>query len=396
MKVGNSEQAIAFKENEDLLKRMNKGLEKKIAAKESEIKQVGALYDKKIESANIEGEQEFASSLDRNQQKIISETNQAEEKIKGYQDRLKKAREAVNHEETTVKAEHKTRLDDIKYQNEENLLDHFSSMTEHTRQIQNATQESVKNIAAKSNTEKANLESNTNYQINAFSADLNNKSANIEKDFKDKLNHDVKVHNAEMTLLRDQMKKTLLTEADKNKRLTDEKIRINNEQLNFQDRHQADMLKQREADFKVRYANMVKEHDSILKEISTRLEQDVKKMTEATSSEKKIISEKSIDPFYRVNTLNPKMTEDLKQVFVSLPVAEHEKENVHLSTQGRTVKITLSRKYTDHLTGEDGSLNKSTRSELFSKELKTADILNHKDIVQSYENGVLTFKINKA
>ena len=396
MKVGNSEQAQVFKDNEDLLKRMNKGLDRKIAAKESEIKKVDALYDKKIELAKIDGEEEFVSSLDRNQQRIVSESNQFEEKIKGYQDRLKKARETVTLEETTVKEGHKTKLDDMKIQNEENYQDQFASTQENTREIQSATQNAVKDIAAKSNAEKSLLESNSNYSINALSSDLNAKSTNIERDFKEKLNHDVKVHNAEVALQRDQLKNTMLVEADKNKRLTDEKMRVNNEQLTFQDKHQADMLKQREADFKVRYANMVKEHDSILKDITSRLEADVKKMTESTSSEKKKIEDKNSDPFYRVNTLNPKLTEDLKQVVISLPIAEYEKENVHLSTQGRLIKMTLSRKYNDNLTAEDGSVNKSTRSELFSKELKTTDILSPKDIVQSYENGVLTFKINKA
>lgn len=396
MKVGNSEQAQLLKNNEDLLKRMNKSIEKKIAFKENEINQVNSLYDKKIEQAKITGEEDFVAGLDRNQQKIVGESNQFEEKIKGYQDRLKKARETVDLEETTLRSAHKTKVEDMKYQNEKNFQDQYANTVEATREIQDATQDSVKEVAAKARTERSLIESNANYQISALSTDLNAKSVNIEKDFRDKLDHDVKVHNVEVSRQRDELKNVMLVDNEKNKRLSAEKTRVNNEQLNYQDKHQQEILKQRDADFKVRYANIVKEHETVLNDISTRLNQDVKKMVEKTSAEKKIMGSRVEDPFYRVDTLNPKMAEDLKTVTVSLPVAEYEKENVHLSTQGRMVKITLSRKFTDNLPEEDGSLNRSTRSELFSKELKTTDILSPKGIVQNYADGMLTFKINKA
>ena len=81
---------------------------------------------------------------------------------------------------------------------------------------------------------------------------------------------------------------------------------------------------------------------------------------------------------------------------VHIPVAEYEKENINISTRGRSIKITLSRKYTDSLNADDGSLNKTTRSELFSKELATNDLLSSKDITQSYKDGILSFKIKKA
>lgn len=396
MKVGNSEQAQAFKDNEELLKRMNKGLEHKISAKEKEIKQVGELYDKKIEAAKKDGEEEYVTSLDRNQNRMIGETNQYEEKIKGYQDRLKKAHETVQLEEKTLRDNSSSRLDNMKMQLEENFQEQFANTQENQRAITASTQESVKNLATKAKSERSQMESNSQYKINALSNELNSKSANIEKDFREQLTTDVKLHQAEVSRQRDELKKVMTNEADRSKRLSDEKMRVNNDQLTFQDQHQQEMLKQRDADFKVRYENMVKEHEAILKDLGDKLEVDKKKMVQSTSSEKKVIDNKTQDPFYRVDTLKPKMVEDLKTVTVSMPVAEHEKENVHLSTQGRVVKITLSRKFTDNMKEEDGSLNRSTRSELFSKELATTDLLSPKDIKQSYENGILSFLIQKA
>ncbi|MBC7429428.1 MAG: hypothetical protein H7336_12495 [Bacteriovorax sp.] len=396
MKVGNSEQAQSFKDNEDLLKRMNKGLNRKITAKENEIKQVDALYDKKIAATNVEGEHDFENNLDRNQQKIIGESNQFEEKLKGYQDRLQKAHDNVTTEESALKNGHQVKIEDMKKQLEENFQDQYFNTQESSREIQASSQDTLKDVSSKSKIEKAKVQGDAKYEINALSTELNSKGANIERDYRKQLDQQVKTHNAEMDEKRDELKKVDMVETGKNKRLNDEKTRVNQEQLIYQDKHQHEMLKQRDADFKVRYENLVKQHDQTIKDLASHLDVDVKKMIDKTATQKKILESRETDPFYHLDQLSPKMMEDLKTVTISMPVVEYEKENVHLSTQGRLIKITLSRKYTDSLNAEDGTLNRSTRSELFSKELPTKDILNPKEITQSYEDGILSFKIKKA
>lgn len=396
MKVGTGDQAIAFKENEDLYKRMNKSIEKKIESKEKEIQNLDALYDKKIAMARLEGEDQFIQSLDRNNQRMISESGVFEDKIKGYQDKLKKVQDTVAREELSLKTSEKQKLSELKTQLEENFQEQYSSTQMNQQEIADATQASVKEIATRSKAEKLLLEGNAQYEINALSSEFNTKAANNEKDFRSKLDNDIRLHTAEINTQQEQLKKLMTLDAEKNKRLSSELNRVNKEQLNYQETHQKDMLSQRDKDFKVRYENMVKEHDTILKNLSAKFEEDARKITASTSTDKKILGGRSEDPFYRVDKLNPKIVEDLKTVTVAVPVAEYEKENVHLSAQGRSIKITLSRKYTDSLNAEDGSVNRSTRSELFSKELATTDLLSPKNITQSYEDGVLTFKIHKA
>lgn len=396
MKVGTGDQAIAFKENEDLYKRMNKSIEKKIESKEKEIQNLDALYDKKIAMARLEGEDQFIQSLDRNNQRMVSESGVFEDKIKGYQDKLKKVQDTVAREELSLKTSEKQKLSELKTQLEENFQEQYSTTQMNQQEIADSTQASVKEIATRSKAEKLLLEGNAQYEINALSSEFNTKAANNERDFRSKLDNDIRLHTAEINTQQEQLKKLMTLDAEKNKRLSSELNRVNKEQLNYQETHQKDMLSQRDKDFKVRYENMVKEHDTILKNLSAKFEEDARKITASTSTDKKILGGRSEDPFYRVDKLNPKIVEDLKTVTVAVPVAEYEKENVHLSAQGRSIKITLSRKYTDSLNAEDGSVNRSTRSELFSKELATTDLLSPKNITQSYEDGVLTFKIHKA
>lgn len=396
MKIPNSEMAQTFKDNEDLLKRMNRGLERKIANKEQEIKQIDDLYDRKLDQAKVEGEREYIQGIERNNQRLAGETSVFEEKMQGYKDQLKKAQDSVEKEELNLKGSHRVRLDDIKDQLETNLQDQYMMSQENQKDIQASTQDAIKEIATKSKLDKLSVENNAQYEINALSTEFNTKAANNERNFREKLDNDVRLHNADVQRQKDELKKIMTLDAEKNKRLSDEKNRVNKEQLTFQDKHQQEMLKQREADFKVRYERMVKEHDEILGHLKTSFAADVKKMVEQTSSNKKTLQDKVSDPFYQVEKLNPTMVEDLDIVTVSMPVAEYEKENVHLSTQGRNVKITLSRKYTDSTNGENGAVDRSTRSELFSKEFNAKDLLSSKNIVQNYQDGVLTFKIKKA
>lgn len=396
MKVGTGDQSIAFKENEDLYKRMNKSIQKKIESKEKEIQNLDTLYDKKIAMVKLEGEDQYIQNLDRNNQRMMSETGVFEDKIKGYQEKLKKIHDSVTQEELTLKSSEKQKLAEMKAQLEENFQEQYSATQENQKEITDATQASVKEIATNSKAEKLSLEGKAQYEMNALASEFNNKAANNEKEFRSKLDNDIRLHKNELTNQKTELKKLMSLDAEKNKRLSSELNRVNKGQLDFQDAHQKDILSQREKDFKIRYENMVKDHDTVLKTLSAKFEEDARKMISSTSIDKKILESRSEDPFYKVDKLNPKLIEDLKTVTVQIPVADYEKENVHLSTQGRSIKITLARKYTNSLNSEDGGLNKSTRSELLSKDITTTDLLSPKDIKQFYKDGILHFKINKA
>lgn len=396
MKVGSGDQAATLKENEDVYKRINKNIEKKIILKEKEIKTIDDMYEKKIAQTHFEGEDQFSQALDRNNQRILSESSVFEEKIKSYQDRLKKVQDTVTKEEVTLQTTSNEKLKEMKNQKEASFQEQYFAIQDNQSAIINENQASVRDNETRSRNEKILLENNASYEINALTADLNTKSANNEKNFRSTLDNDVRLHMAEVNTQKQELKKLMTIDAEKNNRLSNEVKIANKGQLDFQEAHQKDMLTQRDNDFKIRYTNMVKEHNSILDNLSAKFEEDARKIKFTTSEDKKILDSRSDDSFYRVSTINPKLSEDQKTVTVHIPVAEYEKENINISTRGRSIKITLSRKYTDSLNADDGSLNKTTRSELFSKELATNDLLSSKDITQSYKDGILSFKIKKA
>jgi len=396
MKIQSSEIVNQFKDNEDLYKRLNKSLERKISSKEAEIESIDKLYDKKIETAKIDGEEKYLQNLERNQIRMNDETNLFQTKISEYENKLLKAREATQNEEERLKNHEDERIKELKNHSEENYQDQYLKAKDFQSEIQTKTQDDIKEMATNAKFQKLDLENNSKFEINALAQNYNNSIAVNEKEFRNSIETNIRAHQTEMLRQKDDLKKIMTEDNEKHKRLSLEKNRVNGDQLIYQDKHQKEMLKQRDQDFKARYDLIVKEHETILTDLTTKLNSDVKKMIESTTSEKKLISDRMEDPFYRIEKLMPKMTENEKVVFISMPIAEYEKENVFLSTQGRQIKMTLSRKYSEANVAVDGSRNKSTRNELFSKEFTSKDILDQREISRNYADGILTFKIKKA
>lgn len=397
MKVENTDAANKLRDNEELYKRLNKSIERKIATKEEEVKKLENHYDKKIASTKMSGEDDYLLALERNEARIKDEADVVEDKLKNYNDQLNKTKMSVEKEMNNLKTQEKQNVSDLKLQFEESFQDQFKSASENQRDMQSKTQNLNRDITTKSNLERNQLENKTQFALSALTSDFNNKSSNTELKYKEDLDRTLKQYTDELNQQKEELKRIAKNDLDKNSRLANEKLRVNQEQMNYQDKHQQSLLVQKDQDFKVRYEKIVKEHDEIIQTLSNRFQKDVQGLVEKTAKDKTLITEKLNDPFYQVDKLQPKITEAVDHYVVTLPVTEYEKDNVQLSTQGRGIKLTLSRKYTDSTQDEkSGITDRSTRSELFSKEFKVKDILDSKQITQSFENGELHFKIKKA
>lgn len=395
MKIA-SEQDFRVKENENQLKKLNQSLEKKIRARESEINKIDEFYNKKEDMAKLEGEDQFAQALDRNAQRIVGASKDFEDKILSYKDQLAKTQKMVENEETTLKESERTKLEGLKQNMSNASEERYQDSLNEQRLIEQNTKNTIDNIALESLHERKSIEANAQSSMNALTTEYNDKSNSTESNLKAKFENDIRKQKFYAEKDQVEMKAQSAEELAKLKRLSAEKIRIQNDQINFMDRHQQNTVKQKTDDFKVRYQKMVEEHDALIKNLETQLIEDMRKMVEKSASDKQIFANRLDDQFYHVSKLNPTVTEHPSFVEVALKIPEHEKENFHLSAQGRNIKMTLSRKFAETLAETDGSVNKSTRSELFTKDVATKDILNPNKLTQKYEKGLLTYKILKA
>jgi HSP20 family molecular chaperone IbpA len=390
MKVNENNSDLA-----DYSKRLDKKLVNQTLKKENEIENIKKINDKQIEEVKNQGETAYVNALKRNDDLLTGVSKDYEEKLNKYKSKLEETHKNLTSEENALREDHSEQMKNYKTQSQNSLKDRFQVTDENQRTVLQQAKNSLNNISNNSHFEINRMESLAKANVNSISQSFNKKEAMAESEFRDIAHNELQTHQADLLSQRSDFKKNIETNSAKNKRLESEKLKAQTAELNYRDNHQKDILSQKQTDFAVRYENLTKEHDSLLANLKKHFDEDVKKMFEENSSKKRVIASKSDDQFYRIETLNPKIVDSPKEFFVSLAVPEHEKENVHLSVQGRNVKMTLTRKYSESMEAKDGTIDKSNRNELFSKEFPSKDLLNQKQVVQKYENGILSFKIQK-
>ncbi|MDD4974803.1 MAG: Hsp20 family protein [Bacteriovorax sp.] len=379
----------------DYSKKLDSKLRDQTVKKESEIENIKKIYEKKIDAAKIEGEDRYINSIKRNDDQLVGASKDYEDKLNNYKENLDKTQKSITQEENALRSDHSQKMESFKDQYLGNMREQFQSASDNQEALHQQNQNSMQTITDKARAEKNHLDNSARAEINALSSEYNQKGITTEREYRANLDNDLRTHQTDINLQKTELKKVMDKSTEQNKRLETEKLKVQTDELTYLDNHQKDILAQKQSDFKIRYENLVKEHDSLLTELKTHFEADVKKMVESSAGQKRIIANRVDDQFYRVETLNPTIAETEKEYQVSLAVPEHEKENVHLSVHGRSVKMTLTRKFTDSVEDKNGSTNRSTRNELFSKDFPSKDILNPKLVVQKYENGLLTYKIQK-
>ena len=380
---------------QDNLKQLDLRLRNQTLAKEAEIEKIKELFDKKIETAKAVGEENYVTALKKNDDQILMASKDYEDKLNNYRNNLTSTQKNIETEEKILKHNQDDKFVNLKSQSENNIHDLYQNSLNNQEDLQSQAQNSNRMIADKLRSQKLHLESKSMADINAKAQEFNQKELEEERNYQNQLTNNIRNHDQDLTEQKTELQKNTDSSIEKNKRLQNEKIRVQNEELVYLDKHQKDMIQQKQEDFKVRYQNMVNEHQTLLDELKTHLDTDVKKMVSQSADQKKNITNRLDDRFYQIGLLSPNLSENEKEFQVSLKVPEHEKENVHLSAHGRGVKLTQTRKFSDSLESEDGTINRSSRSELLSREFPSKDILNPKMITQNYSDGTLTFKIQK-
>ncbi len=118
----------------------------------------------------------------------------------------------------------------------------------------------------------------------------------------------------------------------------------------------------------------------------------------ASSMEKvRFFTSQGEDPFYRIKTMNPTLTESDKEYSVKVALPEHEAQNLFISGEGQTLKLSLSRRFQDQL--KDLEAQRTTKTSSYQTVVEFVEIpgaFDAKKIHREYENGLVTIHVPKA
>lgn len=390
MKITNDPQ-----QSKEYLAKLNSGLRDRIVAKEREIEKVNEFYDQKIENTKIQGEEKILATNDQTNQRLEVAAKDYEQKLNDYRNHLLSTKEKLSNEENQLKVNNEITLHNLKLNSDQKFLDSYQAIDDNQRLIQSDANDKLKMLSYTTNSELSRAKSNAQLEISKVDHQNNLEFNKRQTEFQIQSDGQSRSHLNALRSQEDEFKLQLKNSTSDQKRIIDETTRIQTDRLGYLEKFHQSLMLQKEEDFKVKYQNIVKQHEEVLKDIQKKFEEEVRSLQNSTAEKKQTINEKTQDDFYRIKTIQPRVIDQEKQMIFELDVPKHEWENVHLSAQGRNVKMTIGRKYTDEATDDQGSRNKSSRSELFSKEFTVQDLLNPKTMKQTYADGVLRFKIDK-
>lgn len=382
--------------NETLLKSANSKLKSQIKAKESELERIEEYYDKRRADQRSDYQADLSRMQSENNRKLYEESNNYQNRITEYKDDLEKVHTQLEQTKTSLTRENDQKIKLHKRELQTQLEDQIATTRQESEALMDKTQEHNRSINAKTQDELNEIQKHAATKIRNYSDEQNELYLKNQSTFQASHKKLIKDHHENMYKTEEDLKKETAHKVSDLKKQDADLEKVNVDQINFKKTFHTKQMDQLDNDFKERYGNITRNHQEILKDLTTRLNSDIEVLSKNNSKLKETFNDKNQDPFYHITELAPMVTEEAKSYTVKLPVAEHEKNNVFLSSQGREIKITLSRKYDQTITDGQNTQNRSTRSELFSKTFGVKDLLSPRNITQTYQDGILTFTVLKA
>lgn len=109
------------------------------------------------------------------------------------------------------------------------------------------------------------------------------------------------------------------------------------------------------------------------------------------------VTDRTEDPFYRLKSLSPIMSEAEKAYTVKVSLPEHEAQNLFVTGEGQYVKLSLARRFQDDV--KDLETSRTTKTSSFqsvSEQIPIPGAFDGKKISRDYKDGVMTITIPKV
>lgn len=108
------------------------------------------------------------------------------------------------------------------------------------------------------------------------------------------------------------------------------------------------------------------------------------------------VTERAEDPFYRLRSFNPVMSESDKDFKIKISLPEHEAQNLFVTGEGHAVKLSLARRFQDKVQDkETGRSTKTSSYQTVVEHLQMTAPFDPKGIKKEYADGIVTVTVPK-
>ncbi len=155
-------------------------------------------------------------------------------------------------------------------------------------------------------------------------------------------------------------------------------------------------LKEQDLFFEKKFAVQLAQHHKGFQDLEAKNKKVVEDLKTSLTKELSKAAVRNDDPFYKFEALNPSLIQHPKHVEIRVAVPDHAKQDLQLTVNGKEAVVLFNRRYADASRTPDGTINKINKIETFTTRVQTGSILDARSLKSSYEDGVMTYLINKA
>ncbi|MCK5882830.1 MAG: Hsp20 family protein [Bacteriovoracaceae bacterium] len=377
------------------IKRLDSSRERILKTKENEIQNLQKVYEAKTNQTRLTGEERVIEVKHQGERKALQALKSNEEKLTEYKNGLSKTIGQLEREKQELTFNYINQMDSMRGSHSENIKDKFNTLEEETKNINLKTNDRVKKIVGDSNMAIENAGYDNRVRLDhelregesKIRIEKKNQAASLKAE---ELNHFQDTSNMKLTHDRELSRQMLENTSE----LSSKGI-AHRKEMEVKDANYSRSIKNKHESFKKKYSALSQDHQKVLTKIQSQFSNEIESMVETHAQKKRHIASKQDDSFYKVKTIEPKIQTTEKEYLVSLAIPEHEKDGVRLSANDRTLRLHMTRNFSDKFEASDGTLNKSKRSEIFTKEFNVDEIVDSKNISQTYKDGTMYIRVPK-
>lgn len=383
------------KMTQDYEKRLQSQQRNALLAKEAELKGLGQRYESQEKVIKQKGAEKLSAQEIKNRQELLDSQARGVKILEKSQAQNEVRKKQLDNEHKSILEQSRLRNQSLALKSSENYIKKIAEVTEINSEINDRVDLKVNEISQKAieeiDKERFAASAGIQEKQNAIQSKLNKEEAKFSK----MVDYQQKEFSNTLQDNRKTQTKILKDTQKNNKMLLDSTQQAQKHQLKSARDFHASKLKQEKETFQKNLDNQVALHKSILDRVKNQFEQEIKKYKADTATDKTTRLGKGSDPFYNVSLLTPRIVETPKKVTLHLEVPEHEMNNLKVSVQQKEINLNFTRRFEDRLESQDGSVNKSRRSEVINKRISLPYHLSDKNITKEYQDNVLTIHINK-
>lgn len=148
--------------------------------------------------------------------------------------------------------------------------------------------------------------------------------------------------------------------------------------------------------FEENFSKEKNKHENLLQNLTKKKSDLIQNYKNSIYKEVEVLEDRSKDPFYSVPNIDPAIREDSISYKLSFQVPKDQADYYSLTGSGRELKLSMTRRFNDKITNDNGEKQIIAKTESVSKTIKLDEIIDPKSIKKTYENDTLSFIVGKS